>query len=90
MTTVIVVEKRRHNAFQAIVKGHPEMWGRGRGCNEAIGDLVRSHLKVFNVILESPESPQREVIAGQAQCGCVYHAEQGIPCEHDKALAASN
>lgn len=23
-----------------------------------------------------------------ADCGCVYHAEQGIPCEHDKALAA--
>lgn len=21
-----------------------------------------------------------------AACGCVYHAEQGIPCEHDLAL----
>ena len=24
--------------------------------------------------------------AGKARCGCVYHAEQGIPCEHDLAL----
>ena len=26
---------------------------------------------------------EREV----ANCGCVYHAEQGVPCEHDLALA---
>ena len=25
--------------------------------------------------------------AGIANCGCVYHAEQGIPCDHDIALA---
>jgi hypothetical protein len=25
--------------------------------------------------------------AGKAQCGCVYHAEDGIPCEHDRELA---
>ncbi len=24
--------------------------------------------------------------AGTAKCGCWYHAEQGIPCEHDLAL----
>ena len=22
-----------------------------------------------------------------ADCGCVYHAEEGIPCPHDVALA---
>lgn len=22
-------------------------------------------------------------VAGRASCGCVYHAEDGIPCEHD-------
>lgn len=27
-------------------------------------------------------------IAGKANCGCYYHAEKGIPCEHDRALAA--
>ena len=27
-------------------------------------------------------------IAGQASCGCVFHAEDGIPCSHDIALAA--
>ena len=26
-------------------------------------------------------------IAGKANCGCVHHAEEGIPCEHDIALA---
>ena len=25
-------------------------------------------------------------VAAKANCGCVYHAEQGIPCEHDLAL----
>lgn len=24
-----------------------------------------------------------EDAVGRAQCGCVYHAEQGIPCQHD-------
>lgn len=24
---------------------------------------------------------------GKANCGCVHHAEEGIPCEHDLALA---
>jgi hypothetical protein len=24
-------------------------------------------------------------LAGRADCGCVHHAEQGIPCEHDLA-----
>lgn len=28
-----------------------------------------------------------EDIVGIASCGCVYHAEEGIPCEHDIALA---
>jgi hypothetical protein len=27
-------------------------------------------------------------IVGKAQCGCVYHAEEGIPCEHDLGYAA--
>lgn len=28
-------------------------------------------------------------VAGKACCGCVYHAEQGIPCKHDLAKLAS-
>lgn len=28
-----------------------------------------------------------EDIVGIAPCGCIYHAEEGIPCEHDIALA---
>jgi hypothetical protein len=30
---------------------------------------------------------QDHKIAGKAKCGCWYHAEDGIPCEHDIALA---
>lgn len=30
---------------------------------------------------------QTDDIAGKANCGCVYHAEEGIPCPHDIALA---
>ncbi len=26
-------------------------------------------------------------IAGRAKCECVHHAEDGIPCHHDIALA---
>ena len=29
-------------------------------------------------------------LVARADCGCVYHAEQGIPCEHDLALAHRN
>jgi hypothetical protein len=25
-------------------------------------------------------------VTGQAKCGCVHHAEEGVPCEHDLAL----
>lgn len=28
----------------------------------------------------------KQSVAGKANCGCVYHAEDGIPCEHDLAL----
>jgi hypothetical protein len=28
----------------------------------------------------------KEKVIGKANCGCVYHAEQGIPCQHDLAL----
>lgn len=36
----------------------------------------------------SPLSAEQiwEDIVGKANCGCVYHAEEGIPCEHDIAL----
>jgi hypothetical protein len=27
-------------------------------------------------------------VAGRAQCGCVYHAEEGVPCVHDLELVA--
>lgn len=35
-------------------------------------------------VREAAPAPE---IAGRANCGCVYHAEQGIPCKHDLELA---
>lgn len=29
---------------------------------------------------------RRIEVTAQAGCGCVYHAEEGRPCEHDLAL----
>jgi len=37
--------------------------------------------------LQDLSDTEREAIAGMASCGCWYYAEQGIPCEHDLALA---
>lgn len=33
------------------------------------------------------EQGNRIQIAGQAKCGCVHHAEEGLSCEHDLRLA---
>lgn len=33
----------------------------------------------------SSEEIQNDVV-GKATCGCVYHAEEGLPCIHDLAL----
>ncbi len=33
-------------------------------------------------------SKPKESLAGKASCGCVYHAKDGIPCEHDLGYAA--
>lgn len=33
-------------------------------------------------------APEQMIQAcGKADCGCVYHVEEGIPCEHDYAFA---
>lgn len=45
---------------------------------------------VGDMTLERRQANNTQVIAGEADCGCVYHAEDGIPCEHDKALAANS
>ena len=33
-----------------------------------------------------PITEQEMATAGKANCGCVFHAEDGIPCRHDLAL----
>jgi hypothetical protein len=52
--------------------------------------LVMAYIKFCPFCGQKLEVPNfaDEAIAGKAQCGCVYHAEEGIPCEHDRALAA--
>ena len=34
-----------------------------------------------------PDRAALAILAGRASCGCVHHAEEGIPCEHDLAMA---
>jgi hypothetical protein len=43
-------------------------------------DSVEAHSTPLAIIKIDPR-------AGKANCGCVYHAEEGIACEHDIALA---
>lgn len=41
-------------------------------------------IKQIRPVIFTPE--QLKAVTGKATCNCVYHAEQGIPCEHDLAL----
>ena len=52
-------------------------------CNNA-----RANVPDLHEILESYEDQEGKltIIAGQAPCGCVYHAEQHLGCPHDLAL----
>ena len=44
-----------------------------------------------SIDLRTPTEREADLrIAGQANCGCVHHAEQGIPCLHDFQLAEQN
>ena len=52
-----------------------EMQERGEIATEEVRDLFPSSVIERNTQL-----------AGRASCGCVYHAEEGIPCPHDLAL----
>ena len=46
-------------------------------------DLVR-HSRGFS--MTDRLSAEDLALAGKAECGCVHHVEEGIPCEHDLAL----
>ena len=36
------------------------------------------------ILLDRYHEEDREIrVAGAAQCGCVYHAEEGLACRHD-------
>mgnify|MGYP003394444004 CR=1 FL=1 len=37
-------------------------------------------------MLKTLYTKEQLAVAGKANCGCVYHAEEGIPCPHDLAL----
>jgi hypothetical protein len=53
--------------------------GYGHGALKALDFWVQNSPHVFSTKLKS--------VVGQARCGCVYHAEEGIPCSHDIDLA---
>lgn len=44
----IIVEKRSDD-YMAYIEGRKEIWGCGKDFDSAIGDLVRTHQKEFNV-----------------------------------------
>ena len=57
-------------------------------------ELLHLHYTSLNaamteVIGEEMEMPTFD-IAGKANCGCVYHAEEGIACPHDLELTTNN
>jgi len=38
-------------------------------------------------VLDTYDDGEKRVrVAGQATCGCVYHAQEGLSCEHDIGL----
>lgn len=47
-----------------------------------------NNFELAQAMLDPNSEPARRVV-GQAKCGCVHHAEEGIPCEHDLALLKS-
>jgi hypothetical protein len=48
MTAIIIVTKRQDD-FHASVAGHPEIWECGKTYLEAIGNLVITHIEMFNI-----------------------------------------
>ena len=46
---VLKIRINRHgfDDFHASIEGHPELWGRGKTVDEAIGSMFRSHCEHF-------------------------------------------
>ena len=44
----IIITKRTHD-YKAHLESNPGIWGCGKGPNEAIGDLVRTHASALNI-----------------------------------------
>jgi hypothetical protein len=61
----VIIIRQRTADKAAFIKGTPEKWGCGATINEAVGDLVRSHIKDFGITIEhepkipTPEQPPR-------------------------------
>lgn len=49
----IIVEKRSSD-YIAYVKGAKTMWGQGKSVYEAIGSLITTFPKEFNVVIQTP------------------------------------
>ena len=44
----IKIDRHGFDDFHASIEGHPELWGRGKTVDEAIGSMFRSHFEHFN------------------------------------------
>jgi hypothetical protein len=78
---------REDNKYRASLDGSPDVRGYGNSIDAAVGDMIRCNHEMFDIAVSVDWTSTGG--AGMAECGCVYHAEQDIPCEHDRALAQS-
>ena len=44
-----IVVKARIDGYYACLKGYPEVCGCGKSLDEAIGNLIRTHPKIFKI-----------------------------------------
>lgn len=58
MTLKILIRKRTDD-YMAFVEGHLEIWDCGRDINTAIGNLMRSHQKFFDIKIEDEKDKEK-------------------------------
>ena len=56
MTTIVI--RKRGEDFEAFLQGEASVVGRGTTSDAAVGDLVRSHIDRFNImVIAAREAP---------------------------------
>lgn len=61
------------------------------GLEDGVVDTLSKYVFIFHrgeVEIPNPDPAYTPSFRSSADCGCVYHAEDNTPCEHDRALWA--